>query len=247
MPLLLLFSLLLFSQLCAAQSNRVQLDETTIVKDSTGRQYTMAEWEPLLKMNYTLRTANPKDRSEGWLLVKLTDEQIIQKHKMIKEQMESMPKPKETQNFSTGSKLGLFNTEDIDGNKLNMKNPEGKIIVLNFWFINCGPCRREIPELNELVDSFGKSGKVMFVGIALDNKAALKTFLEKMPFKYSIVDNGRFATERYRINLYPTHVIIDTEGKVYFHTSGLAPNTVYWIKKSLKELLDKKETKTAGK
>jgi hypothetical protein len=39
--------------------------------------------------------------------------------------------------------------------------------------------------------------------------------------------------------LYPTHVIVDAEGKVYFHTSGLAVNTVYWINKSIKELLAK--------
>jgi len=32
-------------------------------------------------------------------------------------------------------------------------------------------------------------------------------------------------------------VIINQEGKVYFHTTGLAINTVYWLKKSIKELL----------
>jgi hypothetical protein len=48
------------------------------------------------------------------------------------------------------------------------------------------------------------------------------------------------------VRLYPTHVILDTEGKVYFHTSGLAMNTIYWIKKSIKELLVKAEKDVAA-
>jgi hypothetical protein len=73
--------------------------------------------------------------------------------------------------------------------------------------------------------------------VALDSKNDLEKFLKQFPFNYTIVDNGRWIADKYGIRFYPTHVIIDTEGKVYFHTSGLAPNTVYWIKKSIEELL----------
>jgi len=79
---------------------------------------------------------------------------------------------------------------------------------------------------------------VMFVGVALDNKDRLETFLQQIPFKYSIVENGRFLSDRYGVKSYPTHVIIDQQGKVYFQTTGLAPNTVYWIRKSISELVN---------
>ena len=53
---------------------------------------------------------------------------------------------------------------------------------MNFWFINCPPCRAEIPELNKLVDSFKTNDKVVFIAVALDDKQSLETFLEQSPF-----------------------------------------------------------------
>jgi len=118
---------------------------------------------------------------------------------------------------------------------------------MNFWFINCQPCRMEIPELNALVDSFKNNSKVVFIAVGLDNKSSIMDFLKSFPFNYSIIDNGRFIADQYRIKSYPTHVVVDTERKVYFHTSGLGATTIYWIRKSIEELLKKEENKTALK
>lgn len=153
------------------------------------------------------------------------------------DRMAGGPKPRESSYFKTGEKTPLFKTSDIDGNKIDLRDSSGRIIVLNFWFINCGPCRREIPDLNALADSLGTDGRVKFYGIALDGKAQLRDFLGKLPFHYTIIDNGYSIANKYGIKGFPTHVIIDGEGKVYFHTTGLSFNTVYWLKKSINELL----------
>jgi hypothetical protein len=107
----------------------------------------------------------------------------------------------------------------------------------------------EIPDLNQLVDSFTATAadKVVFLAIALDDKASLEQFLKRVPFRYNIIDNGKFIAQQYGIQGFPTHVVVDASGKVYFHTVGLAPNTVYWLKRSVKELLQKQENKTALK
>jgi peroxiredoxin len=142
--------------------------------------------------------------------------------------------------------MGSFKTRDINGNKIDLKALEGKIVVLNFWFVNCSPCRMEIPDLNKMVDSFKTNNKIVFIAIALDDRSILKSFLEKTPFNYNIIDGGKFIADKYGIRSYPTHVVIDTEGKVYFHTSGLSTNTVYWLSKTIKELLSKTGEKTAS-
>ncbi len=41
---------------------------------------------------------------------------------------------------------------------------------------------------------------------------------------------------------FPTNVVINQKGKVYFHTSGLTPGTAVWIKKSIEELKEKSST-----
>jgi peroxiredoxin len=104
----------------------------------------------------------------------------------------------------------------------------------------------EIPDLNKMVDSFKTNNKIVFIAIALDDRSILKSFLEKTPFNYNIIDGGKFIADKYGVRSYPTHVVIDTEGKVYFHTSGLSTNTVYWLSKTIKELLSKTGEKTAS-
>ena len=235
--LLLFFACFFCFQLSA---QKLTLNENSVVKDSSGTVYPYAIWQAMLRQgDYNLKAENPKDQRTAFLLVPLTEKQK-------QSRLERMGKPKESESFKTGKKINLFNTRDIDGNKVDMKDAKGKIIVINFWFINCGPCRREIPELNALVDSFKRNEKLLFVGIALDAKNELQEFLEKTPFKYSIIDNGRFAADKFGIRFFPTHVIVDTEGKVYFHTSGLASNTVHWIKKSIEELLARPGTDVAA-
>ncbi len=97
----------------------------------------------------------------------------------------------------------------------------------------------EIPALNDLVAQYKTNTALQFIGIALDDKYRLDEFLKTMPFNYAIIDNGKYLAELYRIQSYPTHVIVDPQGKVYFHTTGLAQNTIYWLNKSIFELLNK--------
>ena len=233
---LLLFSF--FTLPLAAQ--KFKLTDKSVVKDSSGTIYPAVVWQSLyMKGDCDLRAEHPRDANTAFILVRLSE-------KEKEARLKRMPKPKESDFFKTGKKLALFAAKDLEGNPIDLTSARGKIIVLNFWFINCGPCRREIPELNILVDSFKKNDNVLFVAVALDAKPALRSFLEKLPFNYSIIGDGRAIAGNYGVRLYPTHVILDPEGKVYFHTSGLAMNTIYWIRKSIKELLVKEAKDVAA-
>ncbi len=229
---LLCFFVFAFTIAARSQVSQVRLTEKSVVKDSSGRLYNYAEWSSLISKGHPMRLADPKNPDAGFLITVLTKEQM-------EERMSRLPKPRESEWFTTGTKASLFKSDDINGNSLNPEDSVGKVIVLNFWFINCGPCRKEIPELNVLVDSFQSTGKVLFYGIALDKKRDIQKFLEKIPFKYTIIDDGRAIAAQYGIRSYPTHVVIDGEGKVYFHTVGLGQNTIYWLRKSIVELLEK--------
>lgn len=208
-----------------------RLNENSIVKDSTGFIYPEALWKPLLmKGGHTIKPENRNDPNTAFILVRLTEEER-------ESRLAKMPKPKASAFFRDGEKINLGKTSGIDGKNIDLKNNKGKITIVNFWFINCPPCRMEIPELNKLVEKYGNTDSLRFVAVALDDKYALRDFLKTTPFKYTIVDEGRLMADGYKIRSYPTHVVIDQDGKVYFHTTGLATNTVYWIEKSIKELL----------
>lgn len=210
---------------------RAKLTETSVVKDSSGNVFPFEIWKTVISSsNITVYPENPQDENSAWIIKRLTKEEKLGL-------MGKMPKPVESQFFNTGAKFKTFNETDMNGKRFKIKELTGKVIVVNFWFINCPPCRMEIPELNELVESYKDNSNVIFLAIALDQKSDLREFLRLSPFNYNIIDNGTVLAQSYRVTSFPTHLVIDKEGKVKFHTTGLAKNTVHWVKKSIEESL----------
>ena len=221
----------------------MRISEKTIVKDSAGTVYPYAVWREMIEQDYEIRPVDITNENTEFRLYRLSEKERAAREKRKADLVEKGPRPRESAYFKTGEKLKFFKAKDLEGNKIEPQHLEGKILVLNFWFINCSPCRKEIPDLNALVDSFA-SDSVVFLAIAPDSEENLLGFLKMIPFKYDIIYNGKYIIDKYRVMSFPTHVIVNRDGTVYFHTSGLAPHTVPWIKKSIKELLDERKRNT---
>lgn len=231
---IILFTISGYSQNQSLQN--LQPNEKSVVKGEDGKIYAYDEWKLMwFSGKYSVKSSNTNDNKgkPEFLLYKLTTEQT-------QAMLASMPKPKESLAFPAGKKFDGFKVTDLNGNQFNLEEAKGKIIVLNFWFINCPPCKIEIPFLNEMIDSYKNTKDIIFLAIALDDSVRLQEFLKNNPYKYSIIENGRLISNQYSINSYPTHVVIDKGGKVKFSTYGLAANTVLWIKKSIDESLSTK-------
>jgi peroxiredoxin len=145
----------------------------------------------------------------------------------------------------------LFTGVTLDGNSVDIAKLRGKIVVLNLWFINCPNCIQEIKLLNQVVDDYKDNKDVVFIGLASNTKPDLEKFLKKNPFKYQIIPNaGQFTLFKYgtpdkngNYNLgYPTHVVIDKEGRIALQIEGI--KGVEAVKTELKNQLATKETKT---
>jgi len=222
-----LFAIMISIHPCIAQQPP-KLDQHSVVKDTSGNTVPYPVWAQLLSTGRYKLKSEKKDNPE-FVLFPVSEAEY-------EKTLENAPKPKESIYFRTGGKFAHFKTTDINGNKINTKSLAGKIIVLNFWFIKCPPCVREMPDLNALVDTYKGDSSIVFIGIALDEKYELEQFFKTTRFAYTIVNKGRYIADQYRINSYPTNVVVDPEGKVYFHSSGFAVSTGFWIKKSIEEL-----------
>ena len=106
-----------------------------------------------------------------------------------------------------------FKASSIDGKTFDLKSLRGRIIVLNMWYIGCGPCRKEIPALNEIVREFKDKG-VVFLAPTPDLPDALKHFLKTMPFDYHIVAEADDVLDLFNVATFPTHIVIDRDGLV---------------------------------
>lgn len=234
----LLLSTVVSSQTPAPTIRKGPALEDLVIKDSSGNTYTTNQAKIFLMTGeYTLRS---KPGSNEAILGRLSDAEKAMRESMLGS---ASMKPKESNFFKVGNPFPPFKDKDIKGNKYNLKEMEGKVVVLNFWFINCPPCRKEIPELNQLVEKYKDNKDVVFLAIALDEQWELEDFLKTSPFNYNIISNGRYNAQKYGINLFPTHVVIDKKRNVLFHTSGLAGGTVPWLKKAIEAGLTGAELK----
>lgn len=122
----------------------------------------------------------------------------------------------ELENYSReGKKFPPFNFTDLDGHIYSNANTNNKIVVLKCWFINCVACVKEFPELNQLVEDYKDDKDVLFISLAMDSEKDLTSFLNTKQFKYAVIpQQKKYMESDLDINMFPTHILIDKNGKV---------------------------------
>jgi len=113
-----------------------------------------------------------------------------------------------------GKKFPDFQFKDLKGNIYNNANTLGKVLVFKTWFINCAPCIKEMPANNYLKKKYSEED-ALFIGLTFDKKEDLMAFTEKTTFNYNIVPvDSKFIHDTIGINQYPTHIIVDRQGRI---------------------------------
>jgi cytochrome c biogenesis protein CcmG/thiol:disulfide interchange protein DsbE len=115
-----------------------------------------------------------------------------------------------------------FTLERLDGNgELALESLRGKAVVLNWWATWCGPCREEMPLLQEASKRWEKRG-VVFVGIDVqDLRSDARDFLEETGVTYVNVYDGKGSTVgRYGLTGYPETYFINADGDVVYRIAG---------------------------
>ncbi|AYL99251.1 TlpA family protein disulfide reductase [Mucilaginibacter celer] len=206
-------------------------NEKTVVTNAKGEKYPYVKWHALVATgNYMLKPVQHDSDSTAFVLTKRDNNG-----------MEPLPgnavKPPETRFFKTGNTFSFFGMKDVDGNEIKPADLKGKIVVLNFWFIACPPCRYEMPELNRLVDFYKDNKDVVFIAISLDKTSDVKRFLKVSPFKYHVIADSMPLFAYYGVDECPVSLVVNKEGIIRFHSQGYADGTVpSWIKKTISEI-----------
>ncbi len=113
-----------------------------------------------------------------------------------------------------------FDATSLKGEKFNYPALKGKVIVMNFWFIACKPCQKEIPELNELQAKYADNEDVVFVSFAKDSPESLQAFLKETTFNYPVIPRANTEIREYFVSGFPTNFVIDKEGKIIYEAKG---------------------------
>ena len=108
-----------------------------------------------------------------------------------------------------------FSLKDLSGQDQNLGSYAGKVIFLNFWATWCGPCRAEIPSMEELYLELGNEG---FVIIAVNSQEAgeqVAGFVENIGMSFPVLldTDGRVGAA-YSVRAIPTTYIVDPRGYI---------------------------------
>jgi peroxiredoxin len=116
---------------------------------------------------------------------------------------------------------GIFTM--LDGSTKSFKDFEGQLLVLNFWYINCGPCIAEMPYLNNLVETYKDKG-VQFLALSFDSIPDITNFLTRTDFTY--IQAGIDRAFMYDFTpVSPAHFIVDKDGIIRDILIGAPRNT----------------------
>lgn len=109
-----------------------------------------------------------------------------------------------------------FQGMDIDGNEHSLEEYKGKYLYIDLWATWCGPCKRELPELQRLAEVF-KDKNITFIGLSTDYK---KEAWEKrvkegdMPGVQLYIGPNNSFPRAYNINGIPRFILLAPDGTI---------------------------------
>lgn len=119
-------------------------------------------------------------------------------------------------------RLPNFSLEDIDGNKVKSSELLGKgPIILDFWATFCGPCMKELPELNNLQMKYDTL--ITIVCISVDKPKSLssaKAIIKSKKYSFiTLFDTNKEVQNLFNVKSIPRIFVFDKHGNmVYDHT-----------------------------
>src|SRR5882672_7703062 len=115
-----------------------------------------------------------------------------------------------------------FAIKDLDGNKLSFEQFKGKVIFLNLWATWCGPCRAEMPAIQELYDGI-KKDSIVFVMLSVDkdqDKQKIIDYIGNKSYTFPVYQPSGYLPEQLRVPSIPTTWVISKDGKIMANEVG---------------------------
>ena len=118
------------------------------------------------------------------------------------------------------AKAITFTSTTADGLPLKLANYRGTVVVVNFWYASCAPCRAEAPILQSLAEKYRDKG-VAFIGVNIfDQPDSALSFEKKYGITYPSVMDVDSGAARIAFagavapTATPTTFVLDREGRI---------------------------------
>jgi len=117
-----------------------------------------------------------------------------------------------------------FNVTDQFGNMISLSKLRGKIVLLDFWGVWCGPCRRKLPHTQKMHDEFKDKGLVVIGIHSAFRTEKTAAFLTENNYTFPTgIDPGHIAKD-YAVTGWPTYYLIDKKGRLAWGPKHAPPS-----------------------
>lgn len=141
---------------------------------------------------------------------------------------------------SIGDRAPDFTLRDLNGNKIQLSELTGKVVMVEFWATWCPPCRESIPEMKDVYEKYKDRGFVL-LGISIDKgknaPVEVSSFVKEHSVTYPVLIDDSDVNASYSVSSIPTSFIIDKEGKIVSKRTGFIPGLGGEISKEIEALL----------
>jgi len=128
---------------------------------------------------------------------------------------------------------------DSDGNKINLDDLKGKLVIITFWASWCPPCLKELPYLETIQTKLGLD-KIKVIAINYKESRKKYWHIRKRLSDLTLTlthDKKGYLAKKYGVNTLPNLFIIGKDGKLAYHAVGYGDHSIKKIIKIINQQL----------
>ena len=205
-------------------SNNTRPSNSVVFRNAKGSYLTETEKDSIVENQENLQALRRYDdvnKNTEYILFKDYDDlrgfledsvvdDLIEENKLMRSGGRGAVVMKRVQDKWLDKPLPKEQFDMINGSIKSFSDFEGSMLVINFWYINCGPCIAEMPYLNKLVEKY-KDDNIKFLALSFDSKEDIKQFISEVDFKYEQGKIERAFSYEFT-PVAPGHFIVDESG-----------------------------------
>lgn len=123
--------------------------------------------------------------------------------------------------YKVGSTMANFVLTDTEGKvyDLSQLRQEKKLIILDFWYVTCAPCKAEFPYFEKALEQYGDEITLLALN-PVDGENSIKALRQELEVTFPMIKESIGLAQGFDVTAYPTTVFIDSDGKVVFIEEG---------------------------
>jgi thiol-disulfide isomerase/thioredoxin len=134
-----------------------------------------------------------------------------------------------------------FRLIDSEGNKIDVRDLQGKTIFINMWATWCAPCVAEMPSINDLYNKIENKEDIVFLMISYDkDMRTARAWVKRKGFDFPVYQLASPLPDMYETGVVPSTFVISPEGKIVLSKTGMANYDTRRFRNFLNKMAEKK-------